>query len=359
MKIKNSKFKVITMLITISAIITLNSCGGNDANQNDSVIENPSSAILDYLEENGNLINSAKVPALINADEVYQNLKSKNYLIIDLRIEESFKEAHIPTSVNVRPVNIIHYFENIIDPNSFEKIVLVCPNSFLSGYVNMTLMLLGYQNVYTLRYGLSSWNREAAHNYWLAGIGSYLEGKLDKTEYPKPALGSLPSLKTDQRSVYQALRHRAQEILDVSLKDVIVTTQEIIENPDKYFIISYWPKSTYDEGHLPGAIHYAPKQSLARNKDLLTLPTDKPIAVFCYTASHSSFVTAYLRLLGYNAFNQAYGANAFMNNTMIKTQTTFRGFQDIHINDFPLISGDENGEQAEVKTETITIQGGC
>jgi rhodanese-related sulfurtransferase len=345
-------------VIIIAAFTVLLSCGSSNKKESIELI-NQSSRLLDYLEENGNLVNSSSVPALIDATEVFQNLKGKNFLIIDLRREDIYKEGHIENSVNVRPENILNYFEKVIEPSSFEKIVLVCPNSFLSGHVNFALMVLGYNNVYTMRYGLSSWNEEAAKHYWLESISSHLEDKLDKTTYSKPEKGELPIIETEEKITFNILRTRVSEVLNVSLKDVVVSHKELLEDPDKYFIICYWPDALYEKGHLPGAIQYTPKQSLTKEKDLLTLPTNKPIAVYCYTASHSAFVASYLRILGYDAYNVEYGANAFINNTMVNTQTFNRGFKEDHINNFPLVSGDENGNGEEVKTETIIIQGGC
>lgn len=360
MKLKfNLTFVSMKALLIITAIAILASCGSSKEQENITLIDNQSSILLDYLEENGNLVNSSSVPALIDAAEVYQNLKDKNFLIIDLRREDIYKEGHIENSVNVRPENILHYFERIIEPNSFEKIVLICPNSFLAGHVNYALMVLGYNNVYTMRYGLSSWNEEAAKHYWLDAISSHLEGKLDKTTYPKTEKGELPIIETHEKITFNILRTRVSEVLNVSLKNVVVSHKELLENPDKYFIICYWPNALYEKGHLPGAIQYTPKQSLTREKELLTLPTDKPIAIYCYTASHSAFVVSFLRILGYDAYNIEYGANSFINSTMINTQTFNRGFKEEHINNFPLVTGDENGNGEEVKTETIIIQGGC
>ena len=40
-----------------------------------------------------------------------------------------------------------------------------------------------------------------------------------------------------------------------------------------------------------------------------TLPTDKPIVVYCWTGQTSAQVTPYLRILGYDAYSMLYGMN--------------------------------------------------
>jgi rhodanese-related sulfurtransferase len=51
-----------------------------------------------------------------------------------------------------------------------------------------------------------------------------------------------------------------------------------------------------------------------------TLPTNQTIVVYCYTGQTSSFVAAYLRLLGYDAKSLSFGANAMIYDTMPGTK---------------------------------------
>ena len=132
--------------------------------------------LLNYLEENGNLLNSPYLPSLVNAGNLYHSLHGANIQIIDLRPADEFAASHIEHSVNVRPSGILNHFEQVIDPGSFDFIVLVCPNAMLSAYVNSVLLLLGYDNVLTLRFGLSSWDHGIAEGHWLAALSSHLEG---------------------------------------------------------------------------------------------------------------------------------------------------------------------------------------
>jgi rhodanese-related sulfurtransferase len=51
--------------------------------------------------------------------------------------------------------------------------------------------------------------------------------------------------------------------------------------------------------------------------DLKTLPTDKPVVVYCYTGQTSAFMAAYLRLLGYDAKSLKFGTNGMIYDKMI------------------------------------------
>ena len=71
---------------------------------------NESEILLAYLEESGNIINSASVPALINADYLYDVLDSPNIKIIDLRLPEEFATGYIKNSINIVPHKILDHF---------------------------------------------------------------------------------------------------------------------------------------------------------------------------------------------------------------------------------------------------------
>ncbi len=69
-------------------------------------------------------------------------------------------------------------------------------------------------------------------------------------------------------------------------------------------------------------MQYTPKESLKLSADLKSLPTDKPIVVYCYTGQTSAYVAAYLRLLGYDARSLMFGANSMMYDIMVSKAMT-------------------------------------
>ncbi|MDP3443032.1 MAG: rhodanese-like domain-containing protein, partial [Ignavibacteria bacterium] len=77
-------------------------------------------------------------------------------------------------------------------------------------------------------------------------------------------------------------------------------------------------KDKYDSGHIPGAVRYKTNGTLGIVSEMQSIPTDKEVAIYCGTGHNSAFVSAYLRLFGYNAKTILYGNNAFMHSKMLK-----------------------------------------
>jgi rhodanese-related sulfurtransferase len=99
---------------------------------------------------------------------------------------------------------------------------------------------------------------------------------------------------------------------------------DVRDNLAEYFIVNYFGEADYlgtgpsgVPGHIPGAFQFTPYASLGDTQMLKNLPTDKPIIVYCWTGQHSSQVTAYLNMLGYEAYSLKFGSNnLFYDNLM-------------------------------------------
>ncbi len=329
MKNQNSLLLFIMLLIAVS-------CGNLRDTDTPQGELNESEILLAYLEENGNLINSASVPALVDADYVAGMLHGNNIHIIDLRPAREYAAGHIEHSVNIEPGAILEHFEQRIEPNSFELIVLVCQNAMLSTYVNSVMLLMGYDNVVSLRYGLSSWDQEIAGRNWLDARSSHLEGRLETSPEFKNPPGRLPVINTGEISGYRILRARAKEVLAMDTEELNKGIEDVMEEPDSFYIINYWPQHLYNKGHLSSAIQYTPKSALHSDQYINTIPANRPVITYCYTGHHSGYVTAFLRLLGYDAYNLPYGANSFIYDTMQSEMGGFRSFTTGHIHGLPL-----------------------
>jgi len=323
---------------------------------------NESAVLLQYLEENGDFINTAPFPFFIAIDELYGSLRPGKNLLIDLRPQEEFLEGHIENSINMQPNAVLDFFENRIDPNSFEKITLVCSNAQVSAYVVAVLRLLGYDNTRHLRFGLSAWNRSIADKAWFAVLSDTLMGRLETNPSPKNPVGNLPLINTGKSTPREILRERARVALAKDLNEVIMGISQVLNNPNDLYVVSYWPKDLYDGGHIRGSVHYAPGKSLKSSEDIRTLPVDKPVVVYCFTGQTSSYIAAFLTLLGYEGRSLEYGANSFIYSLIRATPPATRAFSEEHIRNYPLVKGPEKGTiqpVSTVKTEQLTVKGGC
>ena len=142
--------------------------------------------LLKYLEESGDYVNGRNFPSLIKASSVHDEL-SGNIKIIDLRSPEAFAKGHIKGAVNVEFAKIPDYFSNVIKPFEFDKIVLVCKSGQTSSYTTSLLRLMGYGNVYAMRWGMSIWNKDFAADSWRDAISDKYETQLETAENKRAA----------------------------------------------------------------------------------------------------------------------------------------------------------------------------
>jgi rhodanese-related sulfurtransferase len=345
-----------SVLFLFSAIagMLLFGCGGSK--KADHTEDNKFDMLIEYIENSGDFINSEEVPAAVWASEVIES-GDKNIHIIDIRTPEDYAEGHVPKAVNVAFSGLIDYFETKIQPTEFEKIYLFSSDGQASFFASGLLRLLGYDNVHPVRFGMSAWHEDYAVQYWLPQLTSKYTSALVNEENMKPEPGDYPQIKSQFNTGYEILRERSINLLQQSYKDFVITADEVFSDPDSYFIMCYWKKEYFDLGHISGSIYYEPKKSLGRQTQLNTLPTDKTIVVYCNSGHHSSTVTAYLRILGYDAKSFYYGANSFMYNLML--DKTDHAFTDENIYNYPVEKTEGTKQDTPTETKKAAPQGGC
>ena len=270
---------------------------------------------------------------IINADEVRKNLKNDAYHIIDLRTDSWFEYGHIKNAANVQAQELLNYFESKINTSDYEKIIIVCYSGQSAAYYAGLLRIAGYDNVYSMKWGMSSWREDFA-DAWLKNSKSSFEDKLETTPNPKPATGNAPQINTGKSDVKEILKGRLQELFAKPYSDFIIESGDVFETPGEYFPVYYGKTEDYNFGHIPGAKLYN-ESSLLLNTELLTLPLDKKVALYTTTGQEAAYLLAYLNVLGYDAGNIAYGENAFMNKVLEKNGRD--AFSPKEINMFPVI----------------------
>ena len=239
-------------------------------------------------------------------------------MILDLRSPELFSKGHIKGAVNKKFEELPEYFETGIRPFEFDKIILVCDDGQISSYTTSLLRMMGYGNVFAMRWGMSGWNKIYAQEGWLKGVsGKYedlLEVKVNETPQPK----GMPEIKTGLKTGKEIGDERFKKLFEDGTGDILITADEIFSNPEKYFIINLERKDKYDDGHIPGAVRYKPESTLGFSDMMATIPFDRTVVVYCGTGHNSGFATAFLRLFGYDARTLKYGNNSFMYDKMVK-----------------------------------------
>ena len=341
-------FKAIFQVVAFGLFVVFISCTGSQKpkNETDAVVEKSSAQpveinkeaklLLDYLAETGDYVNSREFPSMIGAEAAEKAL-SGNTLVIDMRKPDVFAKGHIKGAVNVEIGDLTDYFANKIKPFEYDKIILACYSGQSASYSASLLRLMGYGNVFSLRWGMSGWNPKM-DNHWLENIGSAYEGNLETTDIPKAAPGDFPMLNTGKSTGAEIFDERISALFS-EYPNATILADSVFSHPEKYYIINYERKDKYDAGHIPGSIRYKTGGTLGILTEMQTIPADREIVVYCATGHNSAYVTAYLRLFGYKAKTLKYGNNGFMHNKMIaeKDKLSWQPFSEADVMDFPVV----------------------
>lgn len=248
----------------------------------------------------------------ITMDVLFENLTdgdtSDDPFIIDWRGSEDYDARHIEGAVNIAITDLVAKVNDGTIPDD-QTIVNVCYSGQTASVATATLNLLGY-DAQNLKFGMcyvtddtdivpksDKWTTQTAEDeYTLVKTGP--GEPTDTYEFPDPGTGE----------------EMAEEIIKANFSKVLegwgIGSSTVTADPDAYHILNYWGVDDYEGiGHIEDAFQYTPKVALKIDELLNTLPTDKPIVVYCWTGQTSAQVTAYLRILGYDAYSMLYGVN--------------------------------------------------
>lgn len=303
------------------------------------VINEESQKLLTYLEQSGDYVNGRNFPSLIKASAVFKELDGK-IKIIDMRDAGAYSKGHIKGAVNVEYSKFPDYFINVIKPFEFDKIVIVCNSGQYSSYTTSLLRLMGYGNVYAMRWGMSGWNKDFAKDVWMNAVSDKYEGKLELTENARGKSSDFPLMNTGKPTGEEIMTARFNSLFSAGYSDAFITADQVFEKSEGYYTINFERKDKYDAGHIPGAVRYKTNGTLGIVDEMQSIPTDKEVAVYCGTGHNSGFVTAYLRLFGYNAKTILYGNNAFMHSKMVqdKKLLSWLPFTGEEIENYPYVN---------------------
>ncbi|MGB5846955.1 MAG: rhodanese-like domain-containing protein [Ignavibacteriaceae bacterium] len=312
---------------------------------------NKTAEMLVYFEEQGDFSNSNLAPALIEAQEVFDNIDY--YLIIDLRANDEYVAGHIKNSINVVSDSLYQYVNEIRDSN-YSKIVLVSKNGQSSAYFTCLLRLAGYSNIYTLDYGMASWHNDFADE-WLNAVGddsnvssftNHIYTKNDLTDLPNPPLDN------PNAPIEEIIQGRIKKIINEGFNFTNSYFTGLFAVGDAY-LICYGNTQLYGAkisgtlgglGHPEGTVSYfdSPFFEFRSIKFLQTLPNNSDIAIYGYNGQLSAFMTAYLKILGYKVKTFLFGANTLFYSRMITTGELIDfAFTSANIMNFEYVIGNQ------------------
>jgi len=250
--------------------------------------------------------------AIKSAEAVHTAMAADKVYIIDIRSAADFDKGHIDGAVNFAAGDVPGHID-ATDLSAYDEISIVCYSGQTASWLTCLLRLEGYDNVYSMKFGMCAWADTFATS-WPGAISSEYSTFFVTDATAKGDVVDLPDLATGFET--------AEEIFDAQLADVYtagfggaaISASDVYANPGNYYIINYWPEAEYlDPGHIDGAMQY---DDLKLDVSLKTLPTDKTIVVYCYTGQNSARLATYLKVLGYDAKSLKFGANAMIYDDM-------------------------------------------
>jgi rhodanese-related sulfurtransferase len=229
-----------------------------------------------------------------------------NMYVIDIRTTAEFAQGRIQGAHRVDMKDILTEAAKA----GSQPILVVCKSGQTATYAVALLRLAGYPTAKALKWGMSRWN--AAFDVWTPNIGNIAQGHNNWTTSAAPTnltynAPTFSSTHTDPQSI---LMERVEKVLSDGYKSV--QPGNVLNNPGNYFINNFFPEADYvGFGHINGAFRINPL--LVGEGQVLFLDPSKEIVTYCYTGQTSGAITAYLRVLGYNATSMMWGMNNFYN----------------------------------------------
>lgn len=250
-----------------------------------------------------------------------------DYFIIDLRSAADYAAGHIEGAVNSTLANVLTTAEAATKP-----ILVVCYTGQTAGHAVVALRLSGHTDAKVLKWGMCSWN-EATAAAWPASIGNTAVGNANwkDGDQTKPTeTFAYPSWETTSTDGATILAERVQELLNDGFNGVDNT--DVLGTPANYFINNYWAATDVEHyGHIAGAYRVLPL-SFA-DGTIKGIDPEKTAVTYCWTGQTSSMVTAYLKVLGYDAKSLKFGANGMIYDNLESHQ-----WADTEIGTYPLVT---------------------
>ena len=229
-------------------------------------------------------------------------LDPTTYYVMDIRAAADFGTGHIPGAVNSSLATII------ADATSAnKKILVVCYTGQTAAHAVIALRLSGYADAQVLKFGMSVWH--ADFDKWTANIGNAADGNANWVTT------ATTELATFEQPVIATEKTTGEEILAEQIKQLTefagISNADVLGSPDGYFINNYWDQTDVDHyGHIKGAYRISPLT--IGGAEYLNLDPSKTIVTYCWTGQTSSMITAYLRVIGYNAKSLKFGTNGMI-----------------------------------------------
>lgn len=227
------------------------------------------------------------------------------YSILDIRSLEAYNTSHIQGAKQVAFADILTEADA-----ASKQILVVCYTGQTACYATSLLRLAGHSNAQALKWGMSGWNSETSGS-WYSNTGDEAKGHGNWANNNAPANQTFddPILDIYSNDGADILRQRVEAVVEAGFKTAKGT--DVLNNPGNYFINNYFSDTDYGKfGHIKEAFRINEELQLEGN-GYRGLDSDKnaKVITYCYTGQTSAVITAWLQVLGYDAYSMTFGMN--------------------------------------------------
>ncbi len=238
------------------------------------------------------------------------------YYIIDIRNKDAYDLGHIEGAKNVLFANILTEASNA----GGKPILVVCYSGQTACYATSLLRMYDseYRNTRALKWGMSGWNATTAGS-WNNNIGNDAKDHANWSFSAATANSSFdaPTLTSFSVDGGEILKERVEQVVADGFKTV--SGGDVLAAPGNYFVNNYFSETDYSGfGHIKDAYRIKEDLLLSTNGYLaLNSASNANIVSYCYTGQTSAVLTAWLRVLGYDAYSMLFGMNGVYNSNPV------------------------------------------
>jgi len=313
------KFRPWTLVLLTSILMLFQGCSEKEEPVNEFEV------ITQYMVENDLDLPNLLTDWITTSKTVFDN-GPENYFIVDLRGSDikpangtiDFEDGHIPGAHLVTLSGVVEY----VKANNTDDlpVVVVCYSGQTAGHAAMALRLSGVP-AKILKFGMSSWHKD--FDVWSGNVGNtaldYSEGWDMTTSIPAFPDFDPPVLTTGYDEGADILSERIKTMLSNGFKGL--NNSEVLANYNDYNVLNYWDASDWEHyGHITGAYQVTPCNSTTGDpgdlhidgNGLKMIDPNKPNVIYCWTGQTASMVTAWLNVLGYEAYVLKFSANGMI-----------------------------------------------
>jgi rhodanese-related sulfurtransferase len=290
---KLKKLLVVVLAITMT-IVPFAACGSPAAEA--PAVESPAESTVVADATMSYFSNLPATNNMIIAEDLFAKIDaSEEIFILDVRSADDYALGHLKGAVNL-PFASTAIAENLEFIPDDVPVFVNCYTGQTASQVTVVLNVAG-KNVTNIRGG------------WLLGIAATdgYENYADTEAVAMPTATydtdpELAAAVTDYFATvasYNGTPTSNQNISSEAVKEIIDSES------DEYQILSVRKAEDFALGHVATAMNIPWGSGMETS--FTELPSDKKIIVYCYTGHTASQTVAGLRLLGYEAYNMAFG----------------------------------------------------